>query len=65
MLVPPPAKLGYCGFRSLVETRFPAFLGGLEQALPYMVVGEHQEEMVSPHLQEVVGSMEGPCSAVG
>ena len=30
-----------CGFRSLVETRFPAFLVSLEQALPYMVVGEH------------------------
>ena len=25
-----------------------------------MVVGEHQEEVVSPHLQEVVGSMVGP-----
>ena len=60
MLVPEPVKLGGCGLRSLVETRFPAFLGGLEQALPYMVVGEHQEEVVSPQLQEVVGGMEGP-----
>jgi hypothetical protein len=34
-------NLRVCGFRSLVETRVPAFLVGLEQALPYMVVGEH------------------------
>ena len=59
LLVPQPVKLGGCGLRSLVETRFPAFIGGLEQALPFMVVGEHQEEVVCPHLQEVVGSMEG------
>ena len=59
LLVPQPVKLGGCGLRSLVETRFPAFIGGLEQALPYMVVGEHQEQVVSLHLEEVVGNMAG------
>ena len=57
--MPQPVKLGGCGLRSLVESRYPAFLGTLEQALPYMVVGEQQEEVVSPHLEEVVGSMAG------
>ena len=29
-----PVKLGGCGLRSLEETMQPAFIGGLEQALP-------------------------------
>ena len=62
MLVPQPVKLGGCGVRSLVETRFPAFLASLEQALPYMVGVEHQEEVVSPHLQDVVGRSIGKFS---
>ena len=58
--VPQPVKLGGCGLRSLEETRHPAFIGGLEQALPLMVVGEHQQLPVSTELREVVGGMEGP-----
>ena len=41
--VPQPVKLGGCGLRSLEETRYPAFIGGLEQALPLMVAGEQQQ----------------------
>ena len=40
LMVRQPVKLGVFGLRSLVETRFPAFVGGLEQALPLMVAGE-------------------------
>ena len=59
LLVPQPVKLGGCNLRSLVETRFPAFIGGLEQALHFMVVGDKQEKVVSPILREAVGGMEG------
>ena len=59
LLVPQPVKLGGCGLRSLVEMRHPAFLGGLEQALPYMVAGEHAYVPLSPHFREAIGSMEG------
>ena len=59
LLVPQPVKLGGFNLRSLVETRFPAFIGGLEQALHFMVVGDKQEKVVSPLLREAVGSMEG------
>ena len=55
-----PVKLGGCGLRSLVETRYPAFIGGLEQALPQMVTSDLTEVPISPHLREAVGSMEGP-----
>ena len=45
--VPQPVKLGGCGLRSLEETRYPAFIGGLEQALPFMVDGEQQQHPLS------------------
>ena len=38
---------------------YPAFIGGLEQALPFMVAGDQQEPPLSTELREVVGSMEG------
>jgi hypothetical protein len=60
ILVAQPVKLGGLGIRSLVETRFPAFLGGLEQALPYMVEGELCEAPLVPGLRAVVGGMAGP-----
>ena len=59
LLVPQLVKLGGCNLRSLVEIRFPAFIGGLEQALHFMVVGDKQEEVVSPILREAVGGMAG------
>ena len=57
--VPQPVKLGGCGLRSAEETMYPAFIGGLEQALPFMVAGDQQEPPLSTELREVVGSMEG------
>ena len=54
-----PVKLGGCGLRSLTETRYPAFLGGLEMSLPFMVDGEHGEQPICPQLGPVVGSMAG------
>ena len=54
-----PVKLGGCGLRSLEETMQPAFIGGLEQALPYMVAGEHTEVPLAPQLREVIGGFEG------
>ena len=59
MLVAQPIKLGGLGLRSLEETRFPAFLGGLEQALPYMVAGEVCPVPLAPGLQAVIGSFAG------
>ncbi len=60
LLVSQPVKLGGLGLRSLAETSFPAFLGGLEQALPYMVAGELCEEPLVPGLRAAVGGMAGP-----
>ena len=54
-----PVKLGGLGIRSLVETRHPAFIGGLEQALPLMVAGEHGELPLAPCLQQVIGRLTG------
>ena len=59
LLAAQPVKLGGLGIRSLVETSTPAFLGGLEQALPFMVAGEHCEQPLAPSLQEVIGDMSG------
>ena len=55
-----PVKLGGCGLRSLDETRFPAFVGGVEMALPYLVPGEHGEGVICVQLREVIGDMTGP-----
>ena len=60
LMVAQPVKLGGTGLRSLEETRYPAFLGGLEQALPHMVAGEHCETPLVPGLRAAVGSMAGP-----
>ena len=60
LMVAQPVKLGGTGLRSLEETRYPAFLGGLEQSLPYMVAGEHCEAPLVPGLRAAVGSMAGP-----
>ena len=59
LLAAQPVKLGGLGLRSLVETRHPAFLGGLEQALPFMVAGELCELPLAPSLQAVIGNMAG------
>ena len=59
LLVAQPVKLGGLGIRSLVETRHPAFLGGLEQALPFMVAGELCELPLAPSLQAMIGDMAG------
>ena len=42
------------------ETRYPTFLGGLEQALPHMVAGKHCETLLVSGLRAAVGSMAGP-----
>ena len=54
-----PIKLGGIGIRSLSETRFPAFVGGLEQALPHMVAGDLCESPLAPSLQPVIGNLTG------
>ena len=59
LLAAQPVKLGGLGLRSLVETIFPAFIGGLEQALPYMVAGELCEAPLAPSLRQMIGSLEG------
>ena len=59
MLASQPVKLGGLGLRSLVETRYPAFLGGLEMAVPYLVSSEQCVTPVAPSLRAVMGSMAG------
>ena len=59
LLAAQPVKLGGLGVRSLVETRQPAFVGGLEQALPYMVTGEQCSSPLVPSLQPVIGHWSG------
>ena len=59
LLAAQPVKLGGLGLRSLVETCSPAFLGGLEQALPFMVAGELCEVPLAPSLHAVIGDMAG------
>ena len=54
-----PVKLGGLGRREMKETIFPAFLGGVEQALPYMVGSDGQQGRC-PTLRDVVGKVEGP-----
>ena len=50
-----PVKMGGLGIRSCVETSGPAYVGGLEQALPHMTgVGG-----ICQSLEEVVGECEG------
>ena len=54
-----PVKLGGLGRRELVETIFPAFLGGVEQSLPF-IVGRDGQAGRCPQLSTVVGRVEGP-----
>ena len=58
-LLAQPVKLGGCGLRSLVETSAPAFIGGVEQALPHML-GQEEDPAVCQQLEDVVGRVEGP-----
>ena len=50
-----PVKLGGLGLRSNAESRLAAFIGGVEMALPYLVEGDHGEEVLCPQLAEVIG----------
>ena len=59
-MVAQPVKLGGCGLRSMADTRFPAFMGGVEMSIPYLVEGEHGGKPICPQLEDVVGSMVGP-----
>ena len=54
-----PIKLGGCGLRSTEETRYAAFVGGVEMALPFLVEGDHGEEVLCPQLEQVIGRVSG------
>ena len=54
-----PIKLGGCGLRSTAESRLAAFIGGVEMALPYLVEGDHRQEVLCPLLEEVIGRVSG------
>ena len=54
-----PVKLGGLGRRELTETIPAAFLGGVEQALPYMV-GSGGQPGLCTQLQGLVGRVQGP-----
>jgi hypothetical protein len=57
-----PVKLGGCGLLPLDETWFPAFVGRVVMALPYLVPGEHGEDILCGQLGVVIGDMAGPSS---
>ena len=59
MLAGQPVKLGGLGLRSLTETRYPAFIGGLEQAVPFLVASDQCESPLAPSLRAMMGSMAG------
>ena len=59
LLAAQPVKLGGLGLRSLVETCYPAFLGGLEQAMPYLVPSDVCERPLAPSFRAVLGSWVG------
>ena len=59
LMIAQPVKLGGCGLRSLEETRCAAFVGGVEMALPFLVEGDHDEEVLCPQLEEVIGRLTG------
>ena len=50
-----PVKMGGLGIRSNVETSLPAFVGGLEQALPHFV----GDEGVCQQLSVILGDVKG------
>ena len=47
------------GLRSLSETSLIAFIGGVEQAIPYMT-GQDGEVGICPQLEDIVGRVRGP-----
>ena len=59
MMAAQPVKLGGCGLRSLEETRWAAFIGGVEMSLPFLAEGDHDEEVLCPQLEEVIGRVTG------
>ena len=59
LLAGQPVKLGGLGLRSLVETRYPAFLGALEQSVPFLVASDQCESPLAPSLVAMMGSMVG------
>ena len=66
-LVQQPVKLGGLGLRSLVEVRASAFVGGVEQSVPFMV-GLGGQPAIAPQLEEIVGKVEGQnrwCTFLG
>ena len=59
MLAGQLVKLGGLGLRSLVETRYPAFMGALEQSVPFLVASDQCESPLAPSLAAMMGSMAG------
>ena len=59
LLAAQPVKLGGLGLRSLVESRHPAFVGALEQAVPYIVANDLYESPLAPRLRAVLGNWTG------
>ena len=41
------------------ETRWAAFIGGVEMSLPFLAEGDHDEEVLCPQLEEVIGRVTG------
>jgi hypothetical protein len=62
LLAAQPVKLGGCGLLPLDETWFPAFVGRVVMALPYLGPCEHGEDIICAHLGVVIGDMAGPSS---
>ena len=54
-----PVKLGGLGRRELQETSPAAFIGGVEQAIPFML-GQDGKPGLCPQLGGLVGRIEGP-----
>ena len=50
LLVRQPVKLGGLGLRSMVETSYVAFVGGVEMALPFLT----GDQGICPMLEEVI-----------
>ena len=59
LLAAQPVKLGGLGRRELAETIYPAFVGAVEQAIPYMLGSDGQPGRC-PQLRDKVGKVEGP-----
>jgi len=59
LLAAQPVKLGGLGRRELRETISAAFIGGVEQAIPFLAAREG-EAGLCPQLRDLVGRVEGP-----